>query len=233
MNKMFYGCDSLFFLDLSNFNMINCENYENIFSNILNIRYINLYNFQNEKIISQIFNEIDNLFVCQKINNITNLNGHICCNYNFETNKCNSVFIEDTSEETTNIQSSIINVRETDSVVLKETNSDNLIINLSRGSSSSISIGIIIGIIIGVLFAIGIAIFIIYFCKRRNKKFNDEGLCANNLNSSNIQIKNFDFETTSQYKIEISINSDKTIEDLIQCYFSKIEMPNLFGNENI
>ena len=62
MSQMFYGCDNLNFVDLSNFNMIECNSYNDLFSNVDNIRYINLYNFKNDKIIDSIFSGKENNF---------------------------------------------------------------------------------------------------------------------------------------------------------------------------
>ena len=89
MDEIFYECNSLNYLDLSNFNMINCDYYNNIFTNISNIKYINLHNFKNDKIISEIFEKGDNLFVCQKEKIIKNPRAYNCCNYIFEAHKCN------------------------------------------------------------------------------------------------------------------------------------------------
>ena len=48
MNKMFYGCFSLIYLDISNFDMTEVANagnnaYEDIFGEVTNLEYINLY----------------------------------------------------------------------------------------------------------------------------------------------------------------------------------------------
>jgi len=101
MNYMFYGCDSLAFLDVSNFNMDNCDSYSNMFSNISNIKYLNLYNLTKDKIFANIFNETDNLYACQKENILPN--AYNCCDYNYEAGECNS----STSEITSNIVSTL------------------------------------------------------------------------------------------------------------------------------
>ena len=96
MNNMFYGCSSLRVIDLSNFDMKECTSYDDIFSNIDNIRYINLYNFKNDKIMSQIFKDAKNLFfVCQKYYIIINPHAYNCCDFNYETDKCDSYEIID------------------------------------------------------------------------------------------------------------------------------------------
>ena len=41
---MFYGCDSLNYLDISNLILINVFYSKNMFSNISNLKYINIYN---------------------------------------------------------------------------------------------------------------------------------------------------------------------------------------------
>ena len=66
--------NSLNILDLSNFDMANCDSHYDIFSNIDNIIYINLFNLQNDKVMSTIFNDADNLIICQKNKIITNPN---------------------------------------------------------------------------------------------------------------------------------------------------------------
>ena len=73
--------------------MIKCTSYSSMFSYIYNIKFINLYNFSNDKIISQIFNYKNDFYVCQKNKIIINPNAYNCCDFNFETNKCNSNII--------------------------------------------------------------------------------------------------------------------------------------------
>ena len=95
MEEIFYGCNSLVSIDLSNFDMINCDSYENMFSDIRSIKYFNLYQFKNDKIISRIFNSINNnIFICQKYNIISNPNIYNCCNSDFEPYDCISSSIE-------------------------------------------------------------------------------------------------------------------------------------------
>jgi len=68
----------------------------NMFSNINNIRYINLYNFKNDKIISSIFNLKDNIFfVCQRDYILINPNAYNCCNYYYGANDCISLYSEE------------------------------------------------------------------------------------------------------------------------------------------
>ena len=56
MSFIFYGMNALKYLDISNFNMSQCNLFNNIFSNISNIRYINIQNLNNDKAISNSFN---------------------------------------------------------------------------------------------------------------------------------------------------------------------------------
>ena len=58
-----------------------------------------------------------------------------------------------------------------------------------------------------------------------DEEFNDE------LSSSEkIEIL---FQTTTQYKIKISIDKNETIENLIKLFFKKVGHPNYFGDDNI
>ena len=104
MYAMFYGCSSLESLDLSNFDMINCNSYFRMFSNIDRIKYINLYNVKNDKIISNTFNQVDNIiFVCQKDNIIDNIKVYNCCNSNFEVYNCINFSISDNNNSSNKI----------------------------------------------------------------------------------------------------------------------------------
>ena len=71
--------------------------------------HINLYNFRNDKIISNIFAEIENnIFVCQTNYIITNIKVCNCCNFNFEKEECNTYCeykIITNEVETTNLYS--------------------------------------------------------------------------------------------------------------------------------
>ena len=49
-----------------------------------------MYNFRNDKIISQFFNSKNNLTVCQNENIIANQEIRNCCDYDFENYKCKS-----------------------------------------------------------------------------------------------------------------------------------------------
>ena len=74
--------------------MINYNQYSNMLSNDNDIRYINLFNVKIDKILSNYFNdkteELDELYVCQSNEILNSSNIHNCCDFYFETNKCNS-----------------------------------------------------------------------------------------------------------------------------------------------
>ena len=93
MSFMFYDCNSLTSLDISNFNMINCDLYSNMFSNISSIRYINLSNFKNDKIVSLVFLRAKDIVVCQNEKIIRSRMALYCCDYNFETQECETTII--------------------------------------------------------------------------------------------------------------------------------------------
>jgi hypothetical protein len=80
-----------------------CYSYNNFFSNISSIKYINLYNFTNDRIISNIFNDEDNhLYVCQKEKIINNPNVYNCCNSNFKAYECNPQVLPSTAQSDNN-----------------------------------------------------------------------------------------------------------------------------------
>ena len=95
MNNMFYGCSSLRFLDISNFNLKNLRECYNMFSICENLRYIKLFDIQTSTTFLDYIqgwnglNNIDNLTVCQNSDIITNKNAkYICCDYNIEIDLC-------------------------------------------------------------------------------------------------------------------------------------------------
>ena len=87
-NKMFAECTSLNYLDISDFDMVNCNDYKDMFLNDNNLRYINWLNLTNTKIISELFSNNKNLYICLKENTITNRNINYCCYYNLENDIC-------------------------------------------------------------------------------------------------------------------------------------------------
>ena len=120
ISQMFYGCDSLKFIDISNFNLTNCDSNDDLFSNITSIKYINIYNITDNKIISKEFENVNDLFVCQLENIIINEKVYNCCDYDIEVDECQS-FPETTIIDTeTDIQDEIIpnKVRDTSLVLL-------------------------------------------------------------------------------------------------------------------
>ena len=95
MSNMFYGCDSLKVLDISSFNLSKCNSFNNMFSNIDTLKFINLYNvIDSNNILSNIFSQANEPFVCQKNNIITNPNIYNCCNCNFENVRYYSRYIK-------------------------------------------------------------------------------------------------------------------------------------------
>ena len=70
MMSMFDSCTELKILDISSFNMevVDSRNVDNMFSNLLNLKYINIYNVKNTKdfIRQSYLKDIDNLTICQK-----------------------------------------------------------------------------------------------------------------------------------------------------------------------
>jgi surface protein len=104
---MFSGCESLKFLDISNFNMEKITKGESMFNGIKNLKYVNLYNipksynFINESGLDK----IENLTVCQKQKIISSENiTENCCYYDLNTNECSTstnyiiIFYGDTAE---------------------------------------------------------------------------------------------------------------------------------------
>ena len=88
MGFMFKGCSSLLSIDLSYFNMIKCNSYDR-FLDISSIKYINLYYFKNDKILSYYFDNINtSIFICQADKIINNPLAHNCCDSNFKTYDC-------------------------------------------------------------------------------------------------------------------------------------------------
>ena len=149
MQKMFYNCYSLNFLDISNFYNISSY-YENMFYNVTNIKYINLYNCKNCENLSEVFRQTNKFFVCQKDIIINNSNAYNCCDYNFENDECNH-----DSDET-----------DSDDIDSDKTDSDKT--NNNPNKESTLTIGVIIGIVIGIIIFIALVIFIfVYFYKKK------------------------------------------------------------------
>ena len=92
MNGMFFKCNNLKVLDISSFNMKSMSS-SNIFSNLINLKYINLYDVEDTNYIinDSHLKYIKNLTVCQKeeiIKKETMDFYDTCCYYNISTNSC-------------------------------------------------------------------------------------------------------------------------------------------------
>ena len=88
---MFSNCSSLVFLDISNFDMTNIKNHTSMFNDINpKLKYLNVYNTNKPDIfLDSSLNKINDLFVCQNSEIISNTNSHnVCCTYNLELEKC-------------------------------------------------------------------------------------------------------------------------------------------------
>ena len=236
MGYMFYGCSSLISIDLSNFDMINCNSYDNMFSDISNIRYINIYNLKNDKIIANTFNNMNNrIFVCQKEIIINNPQAYNCCDSNYKTYDCRYPYKKNINLSTNN-----------------------------KKSSSSVSSGAVIGIIDGAVVIFVVFIIIIFYkCGCPCKKFSfpwqrtltpisHVGVGAfpseiktinpntNNLNNNvinqNVIPQNDNVDNIKVVFVNhatIYINPKKTIEELIKIYFETIKRSDLYGDKEI
>jgi len=88
---MFSNCTSLILLDLSNSDMTNIKKHTSMFNGINpKLKYLNIHNTIKSSIFSDSdLNKINDLFVCQESEIISNTNSHnVCCAYNLELNKC-------------------------------------------------------------------------------------------------------------------------------------------------
>ena len=68
---IFYGCDNLAYIDISNFNMEKCEFYDNMFSSTNKIKFINLFNLTNDKTISQVFSKTKNMISPKNVKKVS------------------------------------------------------------------------------------------------------------------------------------------------------------------
>ena len=207
----------------------------NIFSDVKNIKYIDLSNFQNDKIISSIFNNatLDLLYVCQDETIITNQNANNCCTYNFTNDVCESEI-----ETTSNYYP-------------------------KRNKSTGITIGAIIGIVAGIVAFIAIITLVICCIKRKKSLFQNSNQSGSkskdNISTTDMPLEdsqishltvkngyeyqpdvqsaipkvNVILETTSQNKIKIIIDPEKPMNELIQFYFQIINQPTLYRDSSI
>ena len=86
MDNMFYNCTSLEFIDISNFNLSQTTSTNQMFIDLKNLKFIDLYNTQdNGFLLSNALNTDNTIkkifFVCQKTNIITHPKAFNCCNY--------------------------------------------------------------------------------------------------------------------------------------------------------
>ena len=135
MDYMFYNCISLSILDISNFNMLQITSNAQMFTGIKNLKYINLYNIQDNGNISlselNINNTIENVFfVCQKIELITHYKALNCCEfydnkehcgYNIDTN-INLKVINITAQIETIYNNIIENMEDRNNQIIKTEN---------------------------------------------------------------------------------------------------------------
>ena len=133
--------------------------------------------------------------------------------------------------------------------------SDNIINGTSaiQGHKESNNISIIVAVCLGIVALILIVTFII-ICHYKNKKkkeklsndtetdkvdniINDSGITKDTfIYEPEVEKKNpkvIVFETTAQYRVEILIDSDKTMEDLFNFYFKSINQLNLNKDNGI
>ena len=90
MSKMFYNCNSLNVLDISNFDMrgIDSDTSEDMFENMDQLKYLNIYNLQDNNIISRsALSNKNDLISCQKNDN-NQMTVSICCDYNIGEGIC-------------------------------------------------------------------------------------------------------------------------------------------------
>jgi len=71
--------------------MFNATSYDDIISPNNKIKFLNLYQFKNDKIMREIFKQKKDFFICQKEFIITNPHAFNCCDYNFEADDCDYV----------------------------------------------------------------------------------------------------------------------------------------------
>ena len=106
---MFSGCTSLKVLDISSFNLnsVKSGEIEAFFKDVLNLKYINIYNVEDKynRIVSTELNTMKNLTVCQSAKILANEDvSNKCCSYDIKTNKCkndNYIIVYFNAEEET------------------------------------------------------------------------------------------------------------------------------------
>ena len=260
--EIFFGCDSLNILDLSNLDISHCDYYSNMFSNISNLIYINLYNFIDNGYMYSIFQELNHdLYVCQGTDIISNSWIISCCDYDSYYNICYDIEQIDYDEPST-----IPPYYLTDEY--NGANEDEFETSISNNKSSNkISTGIIIAIIAGIIVFIAIiAIVVFCICKKKCGRAKDpptdttivinppdEGTIKGMSNITQIKDANEEkiyeyitendcekgnkikvtFMNTAGSKVIILINPNRTIKELVKYFFKIIQRPSLYKEENI
>lgn len=260
--EIFFGCDSLNILDLSNLDISHCDYYSNMFSNISNLIYINLYNFNDNGYMYSIFQELNHdLYVCQGTDIISNSWIISCCDYDSYYNICYDIEQIDYDEPST-----IPPYYLTDEY--NGANEDEFETSISNNKSSNkISTGIIIAIIAGIIVFIAIiAIIVFCICKKKCGRAKDpptdttivinppdEGTIKGMSNITQIKDANEEkiyeyitendcekgnkikvtFMNTAGSKVIILINPNRTIKELVKYFFKIIQRPSLYKEENI
>ena len=249
-NDLFSNVDNIRYINLYNFKT------DKIIDSIFSGKENNFYVCQSEKIISNL-----NALNCCNYNFITNecnqkeYDDVILVNSTLEI-KSDTTDNSNGNDKTDNSigNDSTDNSNGNDSTDNSFGN-DERYLNSGGNSkkSSGISIGIIAGIAAGIVAVIGIIILVICLCKKccQPQKTNDTFAIDKLVTKSSLKLVNdeeYEYEsiiksdtpkinivlvTTSQRKIKILINPDKTITELIKFYFEKIKRPELFGDKSI
>ena len=259
IDEIFYGCNSLNYLDLSYLDISNCDN-SNMFSNLSNLIYINLYFFIDNGYMEFIFDELNHdLYVCQETEIISSPWAINCCDYDFYYDLCYDLNI-DYAEPPIEIPSYYYLTDE-----YNDTNGEELVTPITNNQSSGkISTGIIIAIIAGIIILIAIiSIVVFYICKKKSGKAEypatetihvinpdpNEGVIKgmSNISPNKEVIYEYKtendckkeekikiiFESTAQNKVIILINPNRTTKELIIYFFNIIKRPVLYKEESI
>ena len=89
MEQLFYNCSSLEILDMKNFDLINLESFDDIFTKMNNILYIDLMNIKNENnTIWESLDKNETFFICQIKDIIQNPLAFNCCEFMTNPNEC-------------------------------------------------------------------------------------------------------------------------------------------------
>ena len=88
MDQLFYNCSSLEILDIKNFDLINLESFDDIFTKMNNILYIDLMNIKSEKNIWESLDKNETFYICQSKVIIQNPLAFNCCEFIANPNEC-------------------------------------------------------------------------------------------------------------------------------------------------